>query len=90
MRPVSALHRKEHMLKTCPERQTLCGDCGRTILARRLAEHQALTCPHTKLVCPYSVVGCTERHSRMDMPVRESEDRYKHLRLLTIAVQSHA
>ena len=88
MRPVSALHRKEHMLKTCPERQTLCGDCGRTILARRLAEHQALTCPHTKLVCPYSVVGCTERHSRMEMPVHESEDSYKHLRLLTIAVQS--
>ena len=88
MRPVSALHRKEHMLKTCPERQTLCGDCGRTILARRLAEHQALTCLHTKLVCPYSVVGCTERHSRMDMPVHESEDSYKHLRLLTIAVQS--
>jgi len=88
LRPISALHRKQHMLKTCPERQTLCGDCGRTILARRLAEHQALTCPHTKLVCPYNVVGCTERHSRADMPVHEREDSYKHLRLLTIAVQS--
>ena len=88
LRPVSALHRKQHMLKTCPERQTLCGDCGWTILARRLAEHQALTCPHTKLVCPYSIVGCTERHSRTEMPVHESEDSYKHLRLLTIAIQS--
>ena len=86
--PVSALHRKFHMLKTCPERQTLCGDCGRTILARRLSEHQALTCPETKLICPYSAVGCTERHSRVDMARHEREDSYKHLRLLTIAVES--
>merc|ERR1712196_96541 len=69
-------------------RQTLCGDCGRTILARRLSEHQALTCPETKLICPYSTVGCTERHSRVDMARHEREDSYKHLRLLTIAVES--
>ena len=84
---VSLFQKAQHS-NACNERETLCDRCGRTILERRLKEHQDLTCPASEIVCPFKPLGCLERHNKLGMQIHEQEERNKHIRMISHEVEA--